>query len=123
MLRNRLIVMKKVVLYILGALILGACAETDKLPVTGETDKVRITFGVSMPGYKAVTRADNNIPSDLFLLAFDSHGLYIERVQATVPTRPADGTRTFTADVPTDTKYIHSVATSGCTDWRCISEQ
>ena len=115
--------MKKVVLYILGALILGACADTDKLPVTGETDKVRITFGVSMPGYKAVTRADNNIPSDLFLLAFDSHGLYIERVEANVLTSQADGTGTFTADVPSDTKYIHFVANYGYTAWSFINEQ
>lgn len=116
--------MKKAIIYLFALLSLGACSQLgDPDEGTGRPDRIEMTFRVNVPGYSSVTRADNNLLSDLYLMVFDSNGLYLERNVATVLTGTAEGTGTFTASIPSNAGYIHFIANYGYQEWTFIREQ
>ena len=71
----------------LFGLLLTSCTDEDSLsnPPTGNNDKTVFQFSVNMPEYTSVrTRAaiNENAVNDLWLMTFDTNGLFIGRVHA-----------------------------------------
>lgn len=116
--------MKKAIIYLFVLLGLGACTKEETVNTGTENgDRVNMTFHVTVPEYTTVTRVDNNVLSDLYLMVFDQNGLYIERDVAALVTNNANGTGTFTANVASNAGYIHFIANYGGQEWTFIQEQ
>lgn len=96
------------------SLLLASCADEDQFdnPPT-ENSRTAFQFSVNTPDYQPVhTRAavDENAVNDLWLMTFDASGLFIGRAHASLLTSNSNGTGTFRADIPDDTKIIHLIA-------------
>ncbi|MFR5757440.1 MAG: hypothetical protein ACLUE2_02315 [Bacteroides cellulosilyticus] len=81
-------------------LLLASCTDEDALgtPLTGNDDKTAFQFSVNMPEYiPALTRAatDENAVNDLWLMTFDTNGLFIGRAHASLLSSNSNGTGTF----------------------------
>ena len=82
-------------------------------PLTGNDDKTAFQFSVNMPEYiPALTRAatDENAVNDLWLMTFDTNGLFIGRAHASLLSSNSNGTGTFQANIPDDARIIHLIA-------------
>lgn len=107
--------MKRFIYYItLFALLLASCTDegTFEKPST-EKSKTTFRFSVDIPDYRPVlSRAvtDENGVNDLWLLAFDTDGLFIGRAHASLLTSNDNGTGTFQAEIPDNTGIIHLIA-------------
>lgn len=108
--------MKNIVIYLIASLALFACQDEIEVEKTMKPGKAALQVSVNIPEYRIATRAaasfENNL-SDVWLLAFDSNGLFIERVHATdLNSGETDGvgSGSFKAEVPEETRIIHVVA-------------
>lgn len=107
--------MKNVIIYLLTSLALFACQDEIEVEKAGKPGKTTLQVSVSIPEYRIATRAASfeNDLSDIWLLAFDRNGLFLERVQATeLNSGETDGVGngSFKAEVPEETGIIHVVA-------------
>lgn len=99
----------------LFGLLLTSCTDEDSLsnPPTGNNDKTVFQFSVNMPEYTSVrTRAaiNENAVNDLWLMTFDANGLFIGRAHASLLSSNSNGTGTFQANIPDDSRIIHLIA-------------
>ena len=99
----------------LFGLLLTSCTDEDSLsnPPTGNNDKTVFQFSVNMPEYTPVrTRAaiNENAVNDLWLMTFDANGLFIGRAHASLLSSNSNGTGTFQANIPDDSRIIHLIA-------------
>ena len=99
----------------LFGLLLTSCTDEDSLsnPPTGNNDKTVFQFSVNMPEYTSVrTRAaiNENAVNDLWLMTFDTNGLFIGRAHASLLSSNSNGTGTFQANIPDDSRIIHLIA-------------
>lgn len=107
--------MKRFIYYItLFGLLLASCTYEDS-PENPSTEKNGTTFrfSVDIPDYKTVlsrATASENTVNDLWLMAFDTDGLFIGRVHPSLLTGNDDGTGTFQAEIPDNTGIIHLIA-------------
>lgn len=107
--------MKRFIYYItLFGLLLASCTYEDS-PENPSTEKNGTTFrfSVDIPDYKTVlsrATASENMVNDLWLMAFDTDGLFIGRVHPSLLTGNDDGTGTFQAEIPDNTGIIHLIA-------------
>lgn len=107
--------MKNVIIYLMASLALFACQNELEVEKATKPGKELLRVSVNIPEYRIATRAasfENNL-SDVWLLAFDRNGLFLERVQATeLSSGEADGvgSGSFKAEVPEETGIIHVVA-------------
>ena len=107
--------MKNVIIYLMASLALFACQDELEVEKATKPGKELLRVSVNIPEYRIATRAasfENNL-SDVWLLAFDRNGLFLERVQATeLNSGEADGvgSGSFKAEVPEETGIIHVVA-------------
>ena len=77
--------MKNVIIYLMASLALFACQDELEVEKTTKPGKELLRVSVNIPEYRIATRAasfENNL-SNVWLLAFDRNGLFLERVQAT----------------------------------------
>ena len=99
----------------MASLALFACQDELEVEKATKPGKELLRVSVNIPEYRIATRAasfENNL-SDVWLLAFDRNGLFLERVQATeLNSGEADGvgSGSFKAEVPEETGIIHVVA-------------
>ena len=96
------------------SLLLASCTDEDQFdnPQT-KNSRTTFLFSVNTPDYQPVhTRAvvNENEVNDLWLMTFDANGLFIGRAHASLLTSNSNGTGTFRADIPDDTKIIHLIA-------------
>lgn len=96
------------------SLLLASCTDEDQFdnPQT-KNSRTTFLFSVNTPDYQPVhTRAvvNENAVNDLWLMTFDTNGLFIGRAHASLLTSNSNGTGTFRADIPDDTKIIHLIA-------------
>lgn len=103
--------MKKLISYLTACIFLVACTADEKDTTdrnigntTGDNANLRIS--VSVPGYRVPTRGSGVI-NNLRLLTFDKNGLLTGIAEAVLRDNPGNGTQDFTAEVFSDTKYIH----------------
>jgi len=90
--------------------------EDKVIPAQGRTE---VNFSLSIPDYQ-VKRAKStatyeNAVNDLWLMVFDSNGLFIERVHATDLVSEENngiGTGSFKAEIPNNAGIIHFIANS-----------
>lgn len=107
--------MKRFIYYItLFGLLLASCTYEDSLesPST-EKNGTTFRFSVDIPDYKTVlsrATASENTVNDLWLMAFDTDGLFIGRVHPSLLTSNDNGTGTFQAEIPDNTGIIHLIA-------------
>lgn len=107
--------MKRFIYYItLFGLLLASCTYEDS-PESPSTEKNGTTFrfSVDIPDYKTVlsrATASENTVNDLWLMAFDTDGLFIGRVHPSLLTSNENGTGTFQAEIPDNTGIIHLIA-------------
>lgn len=107
--------MKRFIYYItLFGLLLASCTYEDS-PESPSTEKNGATFrfSVDIPDYKTVlsrATASENTVNDLWLMAFDTDGLFIGRVHPSLLTSNDNGTGTFQAEIPDNTGIIHLIA-------------
>lgn len=107
--------MKRFIYYItLFGLLLASCTYEDS-PESPSTEKNGTTFrfSVDIPDYKTVlsrATASENTVNDLWLMAFDTDGLFIGRVHPSLLTSNDNGTGTFQAEIPDNTGIIHLIA-------------
>lgn len=107
--------MKRFIYYItLFGLLLASCTYEDN-PESPSTEKNGTTFrfSVDIPDYKTVlsrATASENTVNDLWLMAFDTDGLFIGRVHPSLLTSNDNGTGTFQAEIPDNTGIIHLIA-------------
>ena len=107
--------MKNVIIYLMASLALFACQNELEVEKATKPGKELLRVSVNIPEYRIATRAasfENNL-SNVWLLAFDRNGLFLERVQATeLNSGEADGvgSGSFKAEVPEETGIIHVVA-------------
>ncbi|MBD3590233.1 hypothetical protein [Bacteroides sp. GM023] len=107
--------MKRFIYYItLFGLLLASCTYEDS-PENPSPEKNGTTFrfSVDIPDYKTVlsrATASENAVNDLWLMAFDTDGLFIGRVHPSLLTGNDDGTGTFQAEIPDNTGIIHLIA-------------
>ena len=99
----------------LFGLLLTSCTDEDSLsnPPTRNNDKTVFQFSVNMPEYTSVrTRAaiNENAVNDLWLMTFDANGLFIGRAHASLLSSNSNGTGTFQANIPDDSRIIHLIA-------------
>lgn len=97
-------------------LLLASCTDEDALgtPLTGNDDKTAFQFSVNMPEYTPgthpVAATDENAVNDLWLMTFDTNGLFIGRAHASLLSSNSNGTGTFQANIPDDARIIHLIA-------------
>jgi hypothetical protein len=107
--------MKNIIIYLIASLALFACQDDLEVEKTVKPGKTALQIAVNIPEYRIATRAasfENNL-SDVWLLAFDRSGLFLERVQATeLNSGETDGvgSGSFKAEVPEETGIVHVVA-------------
>lgn len=107
--------MKRFIYYItLFGLLLASCTYEDS-PENPSPEKNETTFrfSVDIPDYKTVlsrATASENAVNDLWLMAFDTDGLFIGRAHPSLLTGNDDGTGTFQAEIPDNTGIIHLIA-------------
>lgn len=107
--------MRNIIIYLIASLALLACQDDLEVEKTVEPGKTALQIAVNIPEYRIATRAasfENNL-SDVWLLAFDRSGLFLERVQATeLNSGETDGigSGSFKAEVPEETGIVHVVA-------------
>lgn len=107
--------MKNVIIYLIASLALFACQDEMEVEKTVKPGKATLQIAVNIPEYRIATRAasfENNL-SDVWLLAFDQNGLFLERVQATELNSGETngvGSGSFKAEVPEETEIVHVVA-------------
>lgn len=107
--------MKRFIYYItLFGLLLASCTYEDS-PESPATEKNGTTFrfSVDIPDYKTVlsrATASENAVNDLWLMAFDTDGLFIGRAHPSLLTSNDNGTGTFQAEIPDNTGIIHLIA-------------
>ena len=107
--------MKNIIIYLIASLALFACQDDLEVEKTVKPVKTALQIAVNIPEYRIATRAasfENNL-SDVWLLAFDRSGLFLERVQATeLNSGETDGvgSGSFKAEVPEETGIVHVVA-------------
>lgn len=107
--------MKRFIYYItLFGLLLASCTYEDS-PESPSTEKNGTTFrfSVDIPDYKTVlsrATASENTVNDLWLMAFDTDGLFIGRAHPSLLTSNDNGTGTFQAEIPDNTGIIHLIA-------------
>lgn len=107
--------MKRFIYYItLFGLLLASCTYEDS-PENPSAEKNGTTFrfSVDIPDYKTVlsrATASENTVNDLWLMTFDTDGLFIGRVHPSLLTGNDDGTGTFQAEIPDNTGIIHLIA-------------
>lgn len=107
--------MKRFIYYItLFGFLLASCTYEDS-PENPSTEKNGTTFrfSVDIPDYKTVlsrATASENAVNDLWLMAFDTDGLFIGRAHPSLLTGNDDGTGTFQAEIPDNTGIIHLIA-------------
>lgn len=98
----------------LFSLLLASCTDEGQFDnPPAESSKTAFQFSVNMPDFQSVrTRAaiDENAVNDLWLMTFDAKGLFIGRAHASLLTSNSNGTGTFRADIPDNTKIIHLIA-------------
>lgn len=98
----------------LFSLLLASCTDESQFDnPPAESSKTAFQFSVNMPDFQSVrTRAaiDENAVNDLWLMTFDAKGLFIGRAHASLLTSNSNGTGTFRADIPDNTKIIHLIA-------------
>lgn len=107
------------------SLLLASCTDEDPVNASSaESNKTAFQFSVNMPDFQSVhTRAaiDENAVNDLWLMTFDAQGLFMGRVHASLLTSNNNGTGTFQADIPDNTKIIHLIANYD--QWDSFSER
>ena len=107
--------MKNIIIYLIASLALFSCQDDLEVEKTVKPGKTALQIAVNIPEYRIATRAasfENNL-SDVWLLAFDRSGLFLERVQATeLNSGETDGvgSGSFKAEVPEETGIVHVVA-------------
>lgn len=107
--------MRNIIIYLIASLALFACQDEFEVEKTVKPGKTTLQISVNIPEYRIATRAasfENNL-SDVWLLTFDSNGLFIGRVQATdLNSGETDGigSGSFKAEVPEETGIVHVVA-------------
>lgn len=98
----------------LFSLLLASCTDEGQFDnPPAESSKTAFQFSVNMPDFQSLrTRAaiDENAVNDLWLMTFDAKGLFIGRAHASLLTSNSNGTGTFRADIPDNTKIIHLIA-------------
>lgn len=102
---------KYIFIYTILCLNLFACQDEEVIQRDKNSDKKTLNITMSIPDYQIQTRAintDNNI-QDIWLLVFDSKGLFLERVHANeLSIRESSGS--FTALVSDRASIIHVIA-------------
>lgn len=108
--------MKRFTYYIaFFSLLLISCTDEEKLndyPLEAKNETV-FRFSVNIPNYKTVlSRAaiNENTINDLWLMAFNTDGLFIGRTHASFLNSNGNGTGTFQASIPDNTGIVHLIA-------------
>lgn len=120
--------MKKVITYLVAALALTlfACHDDNEKDEKLNPDKTTLQVTMSIPEYRVSTRAlsyENNI-SDIWVLVFDSNGLFIERVHAselTCEETDGEGSGSFKIEVSNNASIIHVIA--NCDQWSLFDDR
>lgn len=90
--------------------VLFSCQDENQIKEDTGSDNT-LNFTLNIPDFRLIkTKASyENTINNLWLLIFDTNGLFIQRVQAT-NLNVGDGTGSFSAQVPSNTGIIHFIA-------------
>lgn len=120
--------MRKVITYLtaLLALTLFACQDENEKEDNLDPDKTILEVTMNIPEYRVSTRSvsfENDI-QDIWVLVFDSNGLFIERVHASeLVCEESDGvgTGSFKIEVSREAAIIHVIA--NCDQWALFDDK
>lgn len=120
--------MRKVITYLLTslALILVACQDDNEKEEHLNPNKTTLQVTMNIPEYRISTRSvsyENDI-SDIWVLVFDSNGLFIERAHATelvCEEKDGAGSGSFKIEVPNEAAIIHVIA--NCDQWSLFDDR
>jgi len=111
--------MKKIIfIYSLICLVFTSCQEDNLEKINKDTDKSKVRFSLSIPDYhipvsKNRSTSYENAVNDLWIMAFDVNGLFLEKVHVSnLVSQESNGigSGSFEATIPNDAVILHFIA-------------